>query len=183
MAFVQRPKDAPIYDLQTLLRTVQPEQELNRDGIYGSETRDAVIAFQQKTGLPATGVADRETWDALKLAFSEQEIHRGPAEPLLIILQPGQVIRRGERNLHLYLIQGMLLALGQLDPEFPNFNPSGTLDADTALALLKFQRISGLEETGELDKNTWRHLAKQYRLMIGDGTGRFPLRRTQKVEE
>ena len=75
------------------------------------------------------------------------------------------------------------MSVGQLDPEFPNFNPSGTLDEDTALALLKFQRISGLEETGELDKNTWRHLAKQYRLMIGDGTGRFPLRRTQKVEE
>ena len=38
-----------------------------------------------------------------------------------------------------------------------------------------------LPETGTLDKHTWRHLAGQYRLMVGDGTGSFPVRRTQRT--
>ena len=180
MSFSGKPENAPIYDLQTMLRTVHPSQGLNRDGIFGPETKAAVMAFQSANSLPATGVADQTTWEALKTAYREQEVYRAPAEPLLIVLQPGQVIAAGDKNLHLYLVQGMLLALGQLDPELPLVQVSGTLDGETAAALRWLQRLGGLEETGDLDKNTWRHLAKQYRLIIGDGTGRFPIRQTQK---
>ena len=35
------------------------------DGVYGPETTSAVTAFQQGLGLPATGVVDRATWDAI----------------------------------------------------------------------------------------------------------------------
>ena len=33
------------------------------DGIYEEDTRLAVLEFQQKYGLPLTGVADRATWN------------------------------------------------------------------------------------------------------------------------
>lgn len=183
MSFSGRPEYAPIHDLQTMLRTVVPEQGLSRDGIYGPETKAAVSAFQRQRGMPETGITDEKTWEALKESYKAQEVLRAPAEPLLLILQPGQVIRKDSENLHLYLVQGMLLALGRLDPELPLPNVNGRLDAQTAAALLWLQRLSGLEETGELDKNTWRHLAKQYRLMIGDGSGRYPVRRSQRAEE
>lgn len=35
------------------------------DGVYDTETTSAVTAFQQGLGLPATGVVDRSTWDAI----------------------------------------------------------------------------------------------------------------------
>ena len=35
------------------------------DGIFGEATSNSLIAFQRKNGLAATGVADRESWDAL----------------------------------------------------------------------------------------------------------------------
>ena len=35
------------------------------DGIFGPGTRDAVFAFQRYVGLPATGLVDDATWDAL----------------------------------------------------------------------------------------------------------------------
>ena len=177
MAFVIKGGDGSVYDLQTLLRSVLPEQGISRDGIFGAETEQAVRAFQQKKGLKVSGIADQETWEALKSEHVEREIHRAPAEPLLIVLQPNQQIRKGESNLHLYLIQGMLQALGQLDADVPTVTVNGELDGDTALALAWLQRLGGLSETGELDKNTWRHLAKQYRLMTGDGTGKIPIRR------
>lgn len=180
MSFSGRPDYAPIHDLQTMLRTVVPEQGLGRDGLYGEETKQAVAAFQRKQGMEANGITDQETWDALKREFLHKEIARAPAEPLLIILQPNQVIERGSDNLHLYLIQGMLRALSRLDPEIPETELSGTLDAQTEQALLWLQRLGGLEENGSVDKQTWRQLAKQYRLMIGDGTGRIPIRRVQR---
>ena len=35
------------------------------DGIFGPQTRQSVLAFQQLTGLPQTGAVDRATWEAL----------------------------------------------------------------------------------------------------------------------
>ncbi len=37
----------------------------NPTGRFGPITRDSVIAFQRSAGLPANGVANRQTWDAL----------------------------------------------------------------------------------------------------------------------
>ena len=40
------------------------------DGIYGSATRDAVLAAQRWFGLPQTGVVDNTTWDRIYDQFS-----------------------------------------------------------------------------------------------------------------
>ncbi len=180
MSFATQPDYAPITDLQTMLRTLVPEQGLGRDGIYGPETRDAVRAFQRSRNLPESGVADRETWDAIVEAFRLQEVDRAPAEPLQIVLQPYQVIPVGAENLHIFLVQGMLNALGQLYLGLPFLASTGILDEPTAEALRYIQGRSGLAETGALDKQTWRNLTHQYRSMVGDGTGRFPIRRVQQ---
>jgi hypothetical protein len=41
---------------------------------------------------------------------------------------------------------------------------NGRLDEATAASLEAFQELSGLPQTGELDKVTWKHLALQYPL-------------------
>lgn len=183
MSFATQPEYAPIHALQTMLRTVVPEQGLGRDGIYGTETRDAVKAFQRQQGLPESGETDEITWNTLIRDFKHKEILRAPAEPLQIVLQPYQVISRGSKNLHVFLIQGMLNALGQLYVDIPFLPMTGILDESTAAALQWLQRSSGLEETGELDKHTWRNLTHQYRSTVGDGTGKFPIRTVQKTRE
>ena len=181
MSFATRPENAPIHDLQTMLRTLVPEQGLGLDGIYGTETRDAVKAFQFSQGLPDSGITDEETWNAIVKAFRVQEVFRAPAEVLQIVLQPYQVIALDENNLHIYLVQGMLSALGNLYFDIPLLTLTGVLDAPTAQGLRVIQKSAGLEETGELDKETWRNLAQQYRSAVGDGTGRFPVRRVEET--
>lgn len=183
MSISGRPEYAPINDLQTMLRTVVPERDLNQDGIYGEETRDAVAAYQRRRGLKVTGITDQETWEALKKDYFDLETERAPAEPLLIILQPGQVIEAGDNNLHLYLMQAMLVALGRVDPGIPTLTVNGTLDEDTERAVRWLQALAGLEQTGDIDKTTWKYLAKHYRQVVGDGTGRFPIRRTRTEPE
>ena len=83
---------------------------------------------------------------------------------LAIVLNPQQIIRKGERNPNLYLAQGMLLVLHETYKSVGHPSMSGILDEPTADSLASFQRLSGLPMTGNLDKHTWKHLALQYPL-------------------
>ena len=57
----------PVRSLQTMLRVLAEDDEelstLVPDGIYGNQTRQAVTAFQQKYGIPVTGVVNQNTWE------------------------------------------------------------------------------------------------------------------------
>ena len=83
---------------------------------------------------------------------------------LFLILNPGQVIRKGERHPHLYLVQGMLTVLSQVYDSVGQPSMNGLLDEPTADSLASFQYLSGLPSTGNLDKTTWKHLVTQYPL-------------------
>ena len=91
-------------------------------------------------------------------------IRRDSAFPLDIILNPGQVIRRGERHPHLYLVQAMLQTLAQVYKSISRPSQNGLLDDATADSLASFQMLSNLPMTGHLDKITWKHLALHYPL-------------------
>ena len=132
------------------------------DGIYGRDTVNAVSAFQRRSALPVTGVADQNTWEAVVAAYDIALIEIAEAETLKIILNPGQVIRQGEKNPNLYVAQAILIVLSEAYESIPAPSMTGILDIPTANALSEFQALNLLPVTGELDKNTWRHLALHY---------------------
>lgn len=158
----------PIRSLQTMLRVIA-EQD-NRyssvvpDGIYGNDTRNAVSTFQRRHGLPVTGVTDQDTWEAIVGVYDPALIQVAEAEPLYVVLNPNQVIRKGERHPHLYLVQGMLAVLSDVYESVAQPSHSGILDDPTADAIASFQYLSRLPMTGNLDKHTWKHLALHYPL-------------------
>lgn len=158
----------PIRSLQTMLRVIAENDpshvRIIPDGIYGPETLQAVSVFQRKHGLPVTGIADLETWEAVVAVYQPALVEQDMAQEIAIVLNPGQVIRRGERHPHLYLVQAMLLALSDAYGSIGTPSVSGILDDATMDALASFQALSGLPMTGTLDKQTWRHLALQYPL-------------------
>ena len=158
----------PIRSLQTMLRVIAEDDPTHirivPDGIYGAETMSAVSLFQRKHGLQVTGITDQATWEAIVASYEPALIRIDEAQPVDIILNPGQVIRRGERHPHVHLIQGMLAVLSDAydSVSMPSF--TGILDPPTSQSLGSFQYLSGLPITGELDKYTWKHLALQYPL-------------------
>ncbi len=163
----------PIRSLQTMLRVIAEHDPAHEriipDGIYGNETVSAVSTFQRIHGLPVTGVTDNLTWDTIVEIYEDARISREEAYPLFIVLNPGQIIRKGERHPNLYLVQAILAVLSEsyqsiLKPEF-----TGILDDATADALASFQELSGLPMTGMLDKHTWKQLAVQYPLAANRG--------------
>ena len=90
--------------------------------------------------------------------------HKITKQQIPFILNPGQIIRRGEQHPHVHLIQGMLAVMSDTydSVSMPSF--TGILDVPTSNSLSSFQYLSGLPMTGELDKYTWKHLALQYPL-------------------
>jgi len=158
----------PIRSLQTMLRTIAEDRpgyvRIVPDGIYGPETMGAVTVFQRNHGLPPTGITDHETWEAVVAEYEPARISRESAQGLHLLLNPGQVIRRGERHPHLYLVQAMLLVLAEAYESIGTPSQSGILDQATADAISSFQQLNGLPMTGELDKRTWKYLALHYPL-------------------
>jgi len=158
----------PIRSLQTMLRVLAEDDpshvRLVPDGIYGPETTIAVTRFQRLHGLPTTGITDQDTWESIVQEYDGALIRIGEAWPVYVILEPGQVIRKGERNPNLYLAQAMLATLAETYESIPKPGLSGILDDATADSLGEFQRLSGLPMSGHLDKHTWKHLALQYPL-------------------
>ena len=158
----------PIRSLQTMLRVLAEDDpshvRLIPDGIYGPETTIAVTRFQRLHGLPPAGITDQSTWEAIVQEYDGALIRIGEAWPVYVILEPGQVIRKGERNPNLYLAQAMLATLAETYGSIPKPGLSGILDDATADSLGEFQRLNGLPMSGHLDKHTWKHLALQYPL-------------------
>lgn len=160
----------PIRSLQTMLRVLSEDDgslpTVIPDGIYGNQTRQAVYAFQKKYGLPPTGVTDQDTWDTVVRVYPAAQVRLSPAEPLRLILNPNQVIVKGEYHPYLYLVQSMLTALAEIYGSIVAPVLSGVLDDATSDALASFQYLSALPQTGTLDKVTWKHLALQYPLAV-----------------
>ena len=164
----------PIRSMQSMLRALASvDAELETvvpDGIYGEQTKQAVISFQKKHGLPATGITDLITWETLVQAHKDHRIVHGPASSLELHLQPGQVILSGEENNHMYAINGVLQALSAQYESMPMAESGGVHTASGAEAVMWLQKRANLEQTGHIDRHTWRMIAGLYRATICDGT-------------
>ena len=156
----------PVRSLQTMLRVIAERDKrlpsVIPDGIYGRNTMTAVSAFQRKAGLPVTGIADQTTWETIVSAYEPALIEVTEAQPIEVILDPGQVIRKGESHPNIYLVQAMLTVLSETMYSVTPPSMTGVNDLATSNSLASFQELSLLPVTGELDKQTWKHLALQY---------------------
>ena len=163
-SFVQQ----PIRSLQTMLRVIAEDSgELPTvvpDGIYGQETISAINAFQRLYGLPITGITDQNTWEKIVEVYEPAYIRASKAEPIEIIMDAGQVFRKGDSGPYIFLLQSLLTQLSFDSPNIQRPDHSGILDEMTSLSLAEFQRLNDLPITGELDKVTWKYLAKQFSL-------------------
>ena len=157
----------PVRSLQTMLRVLAERDSrytpIIPDGIYSTQTMSAVSNFQQNHGLPVTGITDQATWEAIAAEYELALTHVDQAQVVEIILNPNEVIRRGQTSPYLYIAQAMLVVLSQIyGTGMPS--QSGILDHATADALASFQALNDLPMTGELDKVTWKHLALHFPL-------------------
>lgn len=133
------------------------------DGIFENATRDALKAYQAYVGLPATGVADRETWDRLYLDYLDSvEFYAPPTQVALFHRSPiGYYLDIGAVGIDVAALQYML---GELTLLYPLTPPeiTGTYDAATADAVRAFQELVMLDVTGQVDILTWNAVTDRF---------------------
>ncbi len=148
------------------------------DGIFGPQTRNAVIAFQQSEGIPQTGVIDRQTWDALYSRYVSTVAglppdYRGGGAAVY----PGDILRRGMSGNNVRLIQTYLARIAEYDSNIPKIQVTGYFGPETENAVLAFQRQYGLPPRGIVGLNTWNAIADLYNdLTLGEdrSPGQYP---------
>lgn len=102
------------------------------DGVFGPKTAEAVADYQQRNGLPSTGVVDTVTAQLLGLTASPDLPARG---------QRGDAVRALQQA----LVDAGIEVRGGVD---------GVFGSGTAAAVEAFQRAKGLPATGVVDIRT-----------------------------
>ncbi len=161
-------EEQAITNLQRYLRRLSYEglggNRVPIDGIFDRDTRDALMLFQQNIGLPATGIADKQTWDMLYKEYQrvtdEEKNSRGlflfPKKPT------DYEVTLGDTLFLVNIIQLLLLELRATYDIFEDIVESGTYDEATEKAIRDFQRINLLPETGKVDEATWNRIVREY---------------------
>lgn len=140
------------------------------DGIFGTITRQSLIAFQEQNGLPATGTANETTWNLLYekylLSIEEKSPPRG------IVLFPrypeGYEVYMGEQSFLVSAIQYMLIEIGILYDDLGELTVSGIYDEPTFRAVTEFQTRNLLPPTGRVDKKTHDRLVDSFDIISKD---------------
>ena len=104
------------------------------DGIFGQNTQNAVIAFQQANNLLVDGVVGPKTWERINLLNPEQTtLKRGSI---------GTIVKYLQQKLY-----SKLYPVGVID---------GIFGANTERAVKDFQSENGLTVDGIVGPNTWK---------------------------
>ena len=133
------------------------------DGNKGSRTTEALRAYQARRGLPVTGVADQETWEALYedylISLEEEAPPAGispfPSEP------KDYALKIGAEGFAVSAVQHMLEEISVFFPITP-IEVTGIYDDATRDAVSEVQVRYLLPVTGEVDKLTWNALVRLY---------------------
>lgn len=129
------------------------------DGVFGTGTAQAVMAFQRKNGYPVTGKADQNL-QALIYSGTPLNISGKKTEVNTLPAIDGWTVRAGNTGILVRTIQSMLLDKGYA------VSVTGTCDAKTVAAVKAFQKQNGLKQDGICGPETQQ-------LLFGNGLSAF----------
>ncbi len=110
---------------------------LNADGIFGTQTANAVQSFQKQNGLTPDGIAGQNTWRTL------------------LTLPPRPTLQQGSTGTYVRYAQNKLLS-----KLYPLGNADGLFGARTTTAVKQFQTENALAPDGIIGPATWQVLSQ-----------------------
>lgn len=135
-------------------------------GFFDRPTQDAVLAFQEIFDLAADGIVGKSTWYRIQYIYnSVKRLNELDSEGLraeeLANRFPG-LLAEGDSGIYVKDVQYLLELVGQYEDSVPPVSADGIFGSGTAAAVRSFQRTYGLNETGEIDEETYRVLYEVY---------------------
>ena len=138
----------------------------DENGIYGTDTENAVRTFQEIFGLEPTGIVDKATWYLIKRYYVSVKrltdlLSEGISYDELDVPFP-ETLREGMSGTGVRDIQYYLNVIGYFNPELDLVPMTGFFGGDTLNAVKAFQRYYDLPVTGEVGEMTWNKMRNVY---------------------
>ncbi|MGN1418215.1 MAG: peptidoglycan-binding protein, partial [Acutalibacteraceae bacterium] len=136
---------------------------LKYDGIFGSQTEQAVKIFQQENGLPVTGIVDRATWNEILNEY-DNILKSLPYEfqSYSAFLFPGYTLVEGAEGKAVEQLQTFLQVISQNLSSVPYVAVDGIYGPQTENAVKVIQGLYGIPQTGDVGPLTWNAIVELY---------------------
>ena len=127
------------------------------DGIYSSQTTDAVRIFQTLNDLEPTGNVDRATWEELRDSIAD--LRNQKPFSVDIFPYPDYHLQPNTATRTVAFIQLMLQELSDYYKNIHYVEATGIYDENTVEQIRTIQSLHRLEPNGVLNTDTWDVLA------------------------
>ena len=134
---------------------------LKTNSVFNDNTKAMVMAFQQKYGLPVTGVITYADWKILQEVYNKL-LKSFPSEYSAYVneLYPDYFLSRGTSGDDVKRLQGFLLKICQYDKSIPGVRVNGIFDELTENSVKKIQTDYDLGVTGLVGPFSWRKIVE-----------------------
>ncbi len=136
------------------------------DGIFGPETENAVLKFQEIFSLNQDGIVGDATWYKVRSVYNAvKRLNELISEGLTfdeVSLQYPEDLRVGSTGLYVSILQYFLNVVATFTEGLNPIPINGIFAENTEALVRSFQRNSGIEETGIVDEETWNVLYETY---------------------
>ncbi len=136
------------------------------DGVYGVGTENAVRAFQRIFDLTPDGIVGKATWYRIQYIYGAvKRLSEVQSEGLRledVSKQFSRILNVGDTGEEVAVLQYFLATVSLFNPEVPSVRYTGTFDEMTREAVIAFQRLQRLPETGIVNDATWNLLYDEY---------------------
>lgn len=142
----------------------------NLNGIFGTQTEDAVRQFQYIFNLSQDGIVGKATWYKIKNVFNgiarlaELTADRLTYEDVSPIYP--SLLTEGMSGDYIKTLQYYLDVVAYFYPQIPDITVDGYFGKKTKEAVMAFQNLQGLTVDGIVGRNTWRSLTNAYNTVL-----------------
>ena len=135
--------------------------DLKTNSVYNDNTKEMVMAFQQKYGLPVTGIITYTDWNMIQNVYNKL-LRSYPKEYSNYIdeLYPNYFLTRGMSGNDIRRLQGFLLKICRYDKSIPGVRVNGIFDELTENSIKKLQNDYGFEINGLVGPLLWNKIVE-----------------------
>lgn len=142
----------------------------NLNGIFATQTEDAVRQFQYIFNLSQDGIVGKATWYKIKNVFNgiarlaELTADRLTYEDVSPIYP--SLLTEGMSGDYIKTLQYYLDVVAYFYPQIPDITVDGYFGEKTKEAVMAFQNLQGLTVDGIVGRDTWRSLTNAYNTVL-----------------
>lgn len=134
------------------------------DGIFGTQTENAVKVFQRTFSLTQDGIIGKATW--YKISFVYVAVRKlaelgsfGVQNDFLNGEYPGTVLRQGDKSVEVQYLQYMLISISKFDKDIKTISTiDGSFGSQTYQSVISFQSKYNLTADGIVGVTTWNKI-------------------------